>query len=355
MEKIACWIWPWIAGIAGLIIGWLLKSIFKSNNDWESRYKSLEADYSNLQSKESRLQDEYNQLNAQLKQGSAPQKSGSAASADWQAKLKNLEDENAQLKTKLSECTEQANDLKTKNQQTGNATVSGGNQSSNLASNSLARSQGGQSQEAQAQPGSQSNSSESKHRRGDQATGKKEPAQKDDLKKVEGIGPKVAEVLNENGIYTYADLADTPHDKIKSMLSAAGPRFQLQNPRSWPDQAVLFREGKKDELKKLQDYLIRGIYPEDLPEDERQDPDDLKKIEGIGPKVQEALNESGIYTYKKLSETGVDMLQDILDHAGSRFRLQNPQTWPEQAALCRDGKWDVLKDLQSKLKGGVRK
>ena len=39
---------------------------------------------------------------------------------------------------------------------------------------------------------------------------------------------------------------------------AAGERFQMHDPTSWPDQAKLAAEGRWDELKELQDILQGG-------------------------------------------------------------------------------------------------
>ncbi len=81
---------------------------------------------------------------------------------------------------------------------------------------------------------------------------------KDDLKIVEGIGPKIEELFNNDGIYTFAQLAATSYDKMKGILDAAGPRFSVHNPTTWADQAALARDGKWDELKKWQDELYKG-------------------------------------------------------------------------------------------------
>lgn len=81
---------------------------------------------------------------------------------------------------------------------------------------------------------------------------------KDDLKIVEGIGPKIEELCNKAGIYTFADLASTPVVKLKGILDAAGSRFQMHDPTTWPEQSALARDGKWDELKKWQDELNKG-------------------------------------------------------------------------------------------------
>jgi predicted flap endonuclease-1-like 5' DNA nuclease len=81
-------------------------------------------------------------------------------------------------------------------------------------------------------------------------------------------------------------------------------------------------------------------------------PDDLSRIEGIGPKVAQVLNESGILTFAQLAQTDVNRLQAILQEAGPRFKLIAPESWPEQAGLAAKGEWDLLKKLQDELDGG---
>ena len=83
-------------------------------------------------------------------------------------------------------------------------------------------------------------------------------------------------------------------------------------------------------------------------------PDDLRKIEGIGPKISQILNAAGIYTFSQLANANVETLREILENAGSRFRLANPETWAEQAQLAAKGDWDALEALQDSLKGGRR-
>ena len=83
--------------------------------------------------------------------------------------------------------------------------------------------------------------------------------------------------------------------------------------------------------------------------------DDLKKIEGIGPKIAELLTNAGIPTFEALSNADFDTLREILDAAGSRYKIANPTTWPKQAGLAAAGKWDELKELQDRLDGGIEK
>jgi len=80
--------------------------------------------------------------------------------------------------------------------------------------------------------------------------------------------------------------------------------------------------------------------------------DDLKKIEGIGPKAAEALTNAGIDTFAKLAKADPANIKEILTTASSRLAHLEPGTWPQQSQLAADGNWDELKVLQDKLDGG---
>lgn len=81
--------------------------------------------------------------------------------------------------------------------------------------------------------------------------------------------------------------------------------------------------------------------------------DDLKKIEGIGPKINSVLQAAGMHTFADLAVASVTQLEKIVrEDAG--ITIAFPDTWPEQAALARDGKWEALEKLQDELQGGRR-
>ncbi|MEW4923190.1 50S ribosomal protein L21 [Algibacter sp. 2305UL17-15] len=83
--------------------------------------------------------------------------------------------------------------------------------------------------------------------------------------------------------------------------------------------------------------------------------DDLKKIEGAGPKAAEALVNAGLDTFAKVAEAKPEALNTILSEASSRLSHIVTDTWPKQAKLAADGKWDELKELQDRLDGGIEK
>ena len=83
--------------------------------------------------------------------------------------------------------------------------------------------------------------------------------------------------------------------------------------------------------------------------------DDLTKIEGIGPKISELLQNAGVNTFADLAGQSEDALKAILKEGGSRFAMKNPSTWAKQADMAANGQWDELKTWQDILDGGIEK
>ncbi len=81
--------------------------------------------------------------------------------------------------------------------------------------------------------------------------------------------------------------------------------------------------------------------------------DDLTKVEGIGPKAAEAIVNSGISTYAELAKADPEKIKEILTEASSNLAHLDPTSWPKQAKMAADGKWDELKEWQDNAKGGV--
>lgn len=82
--------------------------------------------------------------------------------------------------------------------------------------------------------------------------------------------------------------------------------------------------------------------------------DDLKIVEGIGPKIEQLLFKAGITTYGHLAATSVQQLKDILSTAGPRYAMHDPGTWSAQALLAANGEWENLTAYQDFLNAGKR-
>ena len=80
--------------------------------------------------------------------------------------------------------------------------------------------------------------------------------------------------------------------------------------------------------------------------------DDLKIVDGIGPKIEGLLNNGGINTYAELAQTKPEDIMVILENGGGRYRLADPSTWPKQAQMAAEGQWNQLNEYKNTLKGG---
>lgn len=177
----------------------------------------------------------------------------------------------------------------------------------------------------------------------------------DNLQIVEGIGPAMESVLKENGITTWSQLADRSVPELRSILDKYGKKYQIIDPTTWLEQARLAAAGKVDDLIRLQ--KMDGVSKlENMLDRDRKSgfgnysQDDLKIVEGIGPKIETLLNNSGINTWKILSETEPSTIRGILQAAGRRYRLAVPESWPLQARFADAGEWNRLRQFQDKLR-----
>jgi len=91
------------------------------------------------------------------------------------------------------------------------------------------------------------------------ATPKIDDSVKDDYTKIEGIGPKIKELLNKDGLWSFKQLSEASTDRMQKILDAAGPAYKVHNPKTWAEQALMAHEGRWDELKKWQDELLGGL------------------------------------------------------------------------------------------------
>jgi predicted flap endonuclease-1-like 5' DNA nuclease len=136
-------------------------------------------------------------------------------------------------------------------------------------------------------------------------------------------------------------LADKAQDLLKSVLKAGEG-----------DPAEAEMEPEKGSAEETEDTDDKPEAAADEPEAavEKQN---LTKIEGIGPKTSGLLDEAGIYTYEQLADAEIDQLKEILEAAGPRYRIIKPDTWPMQAQLAAEEKWDELQALKDRISGGV--
>ena len=78
----------------------------------------------------------------------------------------------------------------------------------------------------------------------------------DDLTRIEGIGPKIAQILSEEGINTFQELANSDIDILEQILEEA--RLSFIDPSTWPEQAHLANLQEWQALETLQTQLKGG-------------------------------------------------------------------------------------------------
>ncbi len=163
--------------------------------------------------------------------------------------------------------------------------------------------------------------------------------EKDDLKRINGVGPFIEKKLNNLGIFTYNQVSQFDEDlsnKVTDAIAFFPGRIQRDD---WVGQAA-----------KLHGMKLDGTLNQKAANP--SNPEDLKIVEGIGPKIEQLLKNDGIHTWSDLAAASVERLQGILDAAGDRYKMHNPSTWAEQAGMAAAGTWEKLKEYQDYLIGG---
>ncbi|GAA2240385.1 hypothetical protein GCM10010413_47880 [Promicromonospora sukumoe] len=212
----------------------------------------------------------------------------------------------------------------------------------------------------------------------------------DDLQRLEGVGPKIAAALKAAGYTTYAKIAGATEAELREAVAGQGIKF-APAAASWADQAQYLVDNDAKGLEEYQDYLVGGqerrakfnenvdytdvdeiegaaakaaalaedeaaaaaaavVVPEPEPTPEPE-PQDLQRIEGIGPKIEAALQAAGYTTYAKVAAASEDDLRAALTASGITF-APAATTWADQAQYLVDGDEDGLKEYQDYLIGG---
>ncbi len=166
--------------------------------------------------------------------------------------------------------------------------------------------------------------------------------QKDDLTAIKGIGSFLEKKLNGLGIYTYDQISHLDANLIEKLTTAIEFFPGRIERDDWVGQAQLLAKPAPEKSAKTK------AKPKARPAMN----DDLKVVEGIGPKIELLLHGAGIHSFTELAETSVERLKEVLTNAGDRFRMHDPSTWPEQARLAAEGDMGKLKNYQEFLSGG---
>ncbi|NNM23176.1 MAG: 50S ribosomal protein L21 [Flavobacteriaceae bacterium] len=166
-----------------------------------------------------------------------------------------------------------------------------------------------------------------------------------------GHRQSLSEIIIESIVASGAKKSATTSTKA----TANKPAKKEAAPKVEPKKAAPKATASKKEAKATPKKETKAAAPKKTPAKKatpaKAKADDLKKIEGIGPKIAQTLTEGGIATFADLAKAKPAKIAEII--AGVRGN-HVPDTWPQQAKLAADGKWDELKALQDKLDGGKK-
>jgi len=140
-------------------------------------------------------------------------------------------------------------------------------------------------------------------------------------------------------------MRDTAGDNENEIESLLADRSRLRNELEAAEGKAKSRSAEIDRLKSQ----LVGAAPAAATV---VDPDDLTKIEGVGPKISQLLHDAGYLTFTSVANATAEALKAVLDAVGEGFKMHDPTTWPQQARLAAEGRWSELEDLQDRLDGG---
>lgn len=146
-----------------------------------------------------------------------------------------------------------------------------------------------------------------------------------------------------------AEVAETVAKEAPAKAKAA-PRAVAPAPA--PEVEAPKEEAPKAEAPKKEAPKAKKSDKITLPSGKKVKQDDLKLVEGIGPKIEGLLNDAGINTWADLATAPEEKVQAILDEAGPRYRMHDPATWAKQAKMANEGQWEELEAYQDRLDGG---
>jgi predicted flap endonuclease-1-like 5' DNA nuclease len=332
----------------------------KVNADWDGKYKALEADRNKInadwEGKYKALEADRNKINADWDgRYKALEADRNKINADWDGKYKALEADRNKINA----------DWQTRYQSL-ETTHSG----------CAARLQAAEAKHVEVQGLVGSHQSEINSLKGQLAEATAGP---DDLKVIEGIGPKIDQALRADGLTRWIHIRDASQDRLKSAIEKGGVSF-APSMTTWSKQAAYLVAGDQAGFKQYTEYLVSGQDPaalggevltgaeqaqalaggavygsgnvevEESPKN-KDGSDNLLIIEGVGPKFNDALKAAGLGTFAKVAAASEDQLRDAIKVAGLSF-APSLTSWAEQADLLNKGDMDSFRALTARLIAG---
>lgn len=150
------------------------------------------------------------------------------------------------------------------------------------------------------------------------------------------------------------DAARQAEDLAKKTKDQASAKIDIEDTKVVESIAEAVKEVKKDIKKEVVEPVVEAVKAVKKEVKKATEPDDLTKVEGIGPMYAQLLIDAGVTTYAQLASMSQDDIEKHIKDAGKR-RPASVETWAEQAGFAAKGDWDGLEKLQATLDGGRRK
>ena len=143
------------------------------------------------------------------------------------------------------------------------------------------------------------------------------------------------------------DILEIENAKLKSDLDTCKKRLSINKaPKEAPVDSGIPSPRKDSAPNPIEAREFKALFGKTFKAD------DLKIVEGIGPKIEALFHKHNIKSWKELSETSAGRCREILDSGGKQFRIHDPASWPMQAKMAEQGKWKQLSQWQEKHRAG---
>lgn len=150
--------------------------------------------------------------------------------------------------------------------------------------------------------------------------------------------PNVSDIADE------LNVLEIENAKLKADLDACKKRLAPGKPPS--DEKSIPKTGFTAKSPTFDAAMAKNAMGKKIKEN------DLKIVEGIGPKIEELFHKFNIKSWKQLAESSADKCQEVLDSGGKQYRLHDPASWPMQAKMAHEGHWKQLAEWQEKHRAG---
>ncbi len=180
-----------------------------------------------------------------------------------------------------------------------------------------------------------------------------------DFKIINGITPQIEELLRRKDINSFSALSNVNPTTLNEILSSSTTeKTKKQIIKTWPHQAALAAKGDWRKLSEYQDFIEQALLSKKEESEKKRKnntkktiksknktnpkKNNLQKIKGINPQIEQILNSKGIFTFEQLKKADAETLRNHISNANSQFKNNQTATWSHQASMAEKEQWKEL-------------